>query len=248
MASNNYLPLVKIGLSLDEAKVYWLLVSTGSLSAAEIGKQLGVLPNAVYRLTRKLLAKKFLVQLDGWPVKFQALPPEVAITAYLEEKSRELSALKTESLQIFSKNSSKQDTKIRLYTGKNEMFAQYTELAKDAAEEILIYSLGETVPDEIKIANRDALERGINIKFLVQVHNDKNDSLLKSWLKMGLEVRHYPQSGFHLIVFDSKRTLLAVNNPANTNERTTIFFENENFSKAMRAYFLSLWAQALPLT
>lgn len=239
--------LVKIGLTPDEAKVYSLLVSCGSLSSQEIAEEIKIFPSAVYRLTQKLLFKKFIVELSGWPKKYQAIPPKIAIETYLQEKFRELEELKTVSLNLLTRKTKQPLTQVETLTGSHAMFDKYMELANKAKQEILIFSLGEPVTDEIKLTNRDALERGVPIKFLAQISNKYNQSLLENWRRMGLEVRHYPTQGFHLVIIDGQTTLLAVSNPQNPSERTTIIFHNEHFSQAMRNYFDFLWDKAITI-
>jgi len=100
-----------------------------------------------------------------------------------------------------------------MVVGKRAMFETYVGLSNHAKEEILVISIGEPVPDEVKIANRDAQERGVKVKFLVHQFNKENAELLRSWVRMGLAVRYSKDKGFHLMVFDGKRSLLAANNP-----------------------------------
>lgn len=235
-------PLTKIGLTHNEARIYSLLVLKGALSSEEIAREIKIFPNAVYRLAKKLLNKKFIVELDGWPKKYQAIPPKIAVENYIQKKLRDLEELKTISLSQFTEI--KSPTQVETLAGKNAMFDKYIELANKAKQEILIFSIGEPVNDEIKLANRDALERNVSIKFLVQISDKNNETLLNSWRRMGLEVRHYPAQGFHLVIFDSQITLLTASNPKNPDERTTTIFPNQFFSHTMRDYFYALWDKA----
>ncbi|MDO8515190.1 MAG: helix-turn-helix domain-containing protein [bacterium] len=239
---DNLTTLIKIGLTPDEAKIYSLLVTNGSLSSEEIAEEIKIFPNAVYRLAKKLLAKKFIVDLSGWPKRYQAIPPKVAIETYVQDKLSELEELKTISVNQFTGINN--PTQVETLTGKNAMFEKYLELANKAKQEILIFSLGEPVNDEIKLVNRDALERGVTIKLLAQISNKNNHSLLDSWRRMGLEVRHYPAQGFHLVIIDSQITLLTTSNPKNPLERITIVFPNTFFSQSMCNYFNSLWEKS----
>ena len=61
-----------------------------------------------------------------------------------------------ESLQIKTINS---QTKIETLTGWEKMMNKYVNLAQEAKKEILIISIGEPVPDEVKLVNRDVLEK-----------------------------------------------------------------------------------------
>lgn len=124
------------------------------------------------------------------------------------------------------------------------MYNTFVEMVKQAEKEILVISIGEPVPDEVKLAHRDALERGVSQKLLFHKHDKGNEDMLRSWMKMGIEVRYYPDWGFHLIVFDGKRSILVANNPKATEERTGIVIYSEGLSRTLRDYFFTIWGKA----
>ena len=241
--------LVKLGLSRDEASCYIALTSFGSLTAVHIAEKVHILPNAVYRTLKRLEQKGFAVTLDAYPVSFQAVPPAVAISSVVQEKEKVLESLKITSLQALSFNQTKlPQTNIDMVTGSKQMFAAYIRLAKEVKEEILIISIGEPVSDEIKIANRDAQERGVRIKFIAHQFDETNRDLLKNWIRMGLEVRYISDKGFHLMIFDRKQSILAASNPENTPERISMIISSDGISRALRDYFYATWEKATPIT
>lgn len=233
--------LVALGLTKAEAASYQLLVIEGSATAYQLAKRLGFLPNAIYRLMRGLVKKKFVVELDTKPATFQPIPPSVALEAFSKHKVQNLEEQKIRALQMLSTKKPVSQTCINVLTGKNAMFSTYVALAKQAMKEILIISIGESVPDEIKLINRDALERGVAIKMIAHRYDKGNEKLLQSWVKMGIEVKHFPDWGFHLVVFDGQKSIFAVNNPNRTEERISLLIDNKGLSNALRMYFFSLW-------
>jgi sugar-specific transcriptional regulator TrmB len=239
--------LVNLGLSFDEARCYLVLVKSGSLTAEAIGKQLEILPNAVYRLTKRLTKKGFVVSLGQYPTRFQAVPAEIAINSLTNNQFKWIEETKVKAIELVKSSGNDLPTSIEVLTGRKRMMEKYVELANKAKQEILIISIGEPVSDEIKLANRDALEKKITIRFLVHKYDKENENLLNNWLRMGIEVKHYPGWGFHLVVFDKKRSILATNNPKDTEERTTMVIQNEALSEALSNYFYSLWDKALPI-
>lgn len=127
------------------------------------------------------------------------------------------------------------------------MYKIFAELAKQAEKEILVISIGEAVPDDVKLAHRDAKERGVVQKLIFHLYDKTNEEILRSWIAMGVEVRHYPDWGFHLMVFDGKRSILVTNNPKETAERTGMVIYSEGLSKSLRDYFYSVWKKATPI-
>ncbi|KKU93243.1 hypothetical protein A3H89_03720 [Candidatus Amesbacteria bacterium RIFCSPLOWO2_02_FULL_48_11] len=239
-------PLVKLGLSPDEARCYEILSREGSQDAKSISLALNILPNAVYRLVTRLMQRGLIVKLDTHPVRFQAIPPVSAINALAGTKIREIEEYKSASLEALSSDPPVH-TGIDIITGRKEMFAKGAEMINQAKKEVLIISIGEPVPDEIKLANRDAINRKVNIKFIVHKSDQENRLLLESWIKMGLDIRHYPGSGYHLSITDGKTCLISASNPKNPAERISMYTNSEGLSNAMRNYFYSLWEKALPV-
>jgi len=239
--------LVKLALTPDEVRCFQLLVAEGSLNAKSLGKGIGVLPNAVYRLITNLKQKGFIVELDTHPISFQALPPDIAINAYAQNKLKEINQLITLSLKEVSARPSSSTNTIEQITGRNAMFLKSAEMINKSKNEVLIISIGESVPDEIKIANRDAIERGVTIKFIAQIYNQRNAMILKSWVRMGLEVRHLSETGYHMQIVDGNVCLLSTSNPENSAERSSMIIRSVGLSNAIRNYFYMLWEKALPI-
>jgi len=66
--------LMRFSLSTDAAKCYLALVKRGALSSNDIAREIGILPNSVYRLMRSLEKHTVVVRLNTYPMKFQAIP------------------------------------------------------------------------------------------------------------------------------------------------------------------------------
>lgn len=236
---------VKLGLSEKETDCYFSLIQEGSLTAAELGKKIDVSPNAVYRLIKNLKEKGFVVELGGHPRKFQARPPEVAFDAILENQTTQIQQAKTAILQSLSKEKKRiPSTRVLLITGRGEVFKEAVQMYKKAQKEILLISIGEPIPDELVLAMRDALERNIEMKMIAHKYDEENKDLLSSWKRMGMEIRHYPDWGFHLVVCDGEKSLLTANNPVDTKERTGMIIFSKALSKALRDYFFAVWEKS----
>jgi len=241
--------LVKLGLSPNEAQCYLSLLNQGSAGASEIAHQIHVLPNAVYRLINSLVKNGFVIKLDCHPVKFQAIPPSVAITNFSQQQIKTIEITQTSIISNLTQNPTGfNPTNIEILTGKNALFTRSAQDIVKAKQEVLIISIGEPVPDSLKLANRDAIAKGVKIKMIVHKYNSDNETLLKSWLKMGLEVRYYQDWGYHLTIYDGNKATLSINNPRNTEERISLVIHSQALANALREYFYTLWAKALPIS
>ncbi|HLL60107.1 MAG TPA: helix-turn-helix domain-containing protein [Candidatus Nitrosocosmicus sp.] len=240
--------LVKLGLTNDESRCYQFLYTSSSLTIQQISKEMNVLPNAVYRLINRLIDKGFVVELHTSPKTFQAIPPSISIENYVKNKQEELEKLRIQSVLVLSKNNkSTIHTKMEMLTGRGSTYKKFIELAETAKQEILVISIGEEVSDEIKLTHRDAIERGVSIKLLVHTYNKSNENILKNWIRMGTDVRHIQDSGYHLMIFDSNISIIVSNNPENTEERSGMVMYSEGLSKSLRDYFFIIWNRAIKI-
>ncbi len=239
-------PLHKLGLTKLEVQCYELLINKDAQNAKELASTIGILPNAVYRLTNELKHKGFVTCIGKYPTTFHAVPRSIAILSRIQNQQKKLRELEDQILQSHSLRSSSNEsaTRLEFIKSRSQMYNTFVEMAKQAEKEILVISIGEPVSDEVKLAHRDALERGVSQKLLFHKHDKGNEDILRSWVKMGIEVRYYPVWGFHLIIFDGKRSMLVANNPKATEERTGIVIYSEGLSKALKDYFYSVWTKA----
>lgn len=238
--------LVKIGFSKQEAEIYLTLIKEGVLPAKEIALRINILPHAVYRIIKKLENKKLVAIITSSPLTFYVLPSELALSSYVKEKSLQLEKeVKEINIFLANKQISSPSTKIEVIAGKKEFFLASETLIKESKKEVLIISIGEPSTPDLILADRRAIERKVIIRMIVHKYDKENQEFLKNLRKNGLEIRHFPDWGFHLQVVDGEKSLLVVNNPQNPGERITIKIHSFGLSKALRDYFYSVWEKAI---
>jgi sugar-specific transcriptional regulator TrmB len=240
--------LVNLGLSEQEAQVYLTLVESGALSAKEIGKTINVFPHTIYRTAKKLETKKLIAILKTSPITYQVLSPQLALSLFIKDKSL---MMEKKAEEIYTKLNQKQNnsfpTKIDLIIGKSEMFRQSTKMINETKKELLIISIGEPVQEDCLLAIRNSCLRGVKIKMIAHKYNKENKEILENFQKNGYEIRHYPDWGFHMVIYDADKALLAVNNPQNTEERVSMQIFSHGLTKALRDYFYSVWNKSIPI-
>ena len=242
------LRLVKLSFSKQEAEIYLTLVTEGVLPAKDIASRMNILPHAVYRIIKKLEKKKLVAIITSSPLTFYVLPPELALSSYVKERSLQLEKEAKEiNMMLSSKKIQSPSTKIDVIAGKQEFFSASETLIKEAKQEVLIISIGEPSSSDLILANRRAIERGVTVRMIAHKYDKDNQEFLSNLKKNGLEIRHYPDWGFHLQVVDTKKSLLAVNNPQNPGERITVKINSAGLSKALRDYFYSVWEKAIKI-
>ena len=237
--------LQKIGLTKQEAQAYLFVLQKGSVTATSCAHGIEAPRTTIYRLLSGLVDKKFIIELKTAPARFQAELPVVAIPRYISFTTKELSRFSKAAIsQTESLFHSNRHTRIDLLTGKDEFFKTYCAMAPKANSEICIISIGEPIPDEIKLVNRDALDKGVSIKFIAHKYGKENETLLASYVRMGYEVRHYPDWGYHMALFDNQKGILSVNNPKRTEERTSMVIYSADMIRALKMFFFTVWEKA----
>jgi len=246
--ASKYVPsLVHFGLSIKEAETYSILSEKGPLPVNGVAHITKSSPNALYRILKNLLRKGLIIASPTHPAIYRTISPAIAFDALAKKQISTMEITKNELIQSLTAQQPHDQTKIDLIGNIRDFFLAYAKLAHKAKEEILIISIGEEVPEEVVLANRDCIERGIKIRFIVHKYDAGNRNLVHRWIRMGMEVRHYPDWGFHLVVIDKKVSLLAVNDPKNTSDRVSLQFNSEGLSKALGDYFYTTWDKASPV-
>ena len=87
--------LTKLGLTLNQARVYLALATQNHLSAREISKNAGITRQKVYRIIPQLLNKGLAIKQLTHPATYKATLPKNALHTLLEQRKRENNQLKT---------------------------------------------------------------------------------------------------------------------------------------------------------
>ena len=138
-------------------------------------------------------------------------------------------------------------TNINLIYGKEPIFNLAADLLNQTQQEMAVISIGEEITPILLLAVRRARERGVIIRMVAHRHNFQNHAILKNLARNGYDIRHYPDWGFHLAVYDSSQSLLIINNPQKTDERVAVHIVSIGLSQALRDYFTSVWTKATPI-
>ncbi len=239
--------LHELGFTAQEAGIYVYLIKKGSAPAVAISRSLKIPAQSVYRSVYRLKDQNLISAQPGWPVRFIVQPPKVALADYLQNKTLGWSNL-IETMMGTTENVEKVKhvgpTKVNLIFGQPELFQSSVRAFAKAQSEILVISIGEELPVELILAQRRATERGVTSRMIAHKCDSGNRELLRNFQRNGIEVRHFPDWGFHLVIVDSYQAILAANNPKKTAERVGIEFFSVGLAKALRDYFYSVWAKA----
>ncbi|MDB4979143.1 MAG: hypothetical protein JWM56_1329 [Candidatus Peribacteria bacterium] len=220
--------------------IYKLLVSGKALSANDLASKLRILPNAVYRNTRKLIELGLIEQLDQYPVQFKMRPIDEAMKEYLSVAQKDF----TENFfPRDSKNTIKTNTDISIsFIRTRSELLDMTNTDMETVEKSIDHIVsGLELPADTMLAYKKVLDRGIKLRFIVQNFSELNKGILRSWQKMGMEIRFFPLMEARIIIFDSNIVYLTSYDPRKKEQAIGIRFAYTPIVKQMSELFENRW-------
>jgi sugar-specific transcriptional regulator TrmB len=244
--------LKDLGLTEYEIRVYRTLLVLGTAKGGDISKTSKVPHGKTYLALHTLADKGLITIIPEKPKLFRALPPKQGINRFLEDKKREIDGIGESVIKSLRnvKQRPKEEVheRVQVVLGFEKMFKLYVNYANTAEKEMLVFSVGEKIPNYVKKTIRNLVKKKLDCKFIATKFDDENRGILKEFQqKIGWEMRHYPGGKFTFSVTDSRYVLINVRNPENREDRISIFFESKDMGKSMREYFYMMWKKAKPI-
>ena len=241
--------LKNLGLNEYEIKAYKTLLEYGPLSGGDISKKSGVPHGRVFWALSKLLEKNFINVIGENPKIFSPISPEFAINNFANKKIDDINKNKEEILQEIKdikKPESKKSIseKIHILAGRKARYSLNEYFFKEVKKEINYIFTYEERPYSLHRLYKEAVNKGIKIRLITTLINEKNIKLIKEDIKIGVEIKYYPVDEIRLQIMDNKESRITIINPRDKNDRTTIYFQHSNLSKHLNNYFKAIWAKS----
>jgi sugar-specific transcriptional regulator TrmB len=234
--------LQDLSLPPQARAAYKLLLAENGLTANQIGKKLGIFPNAVYRSLETL--KKFgcVTEQDIYPAIYIAVAPPEAVERFL--------LLSREGfLSTFSKSEQAQteELKINFIKDRDALLKKYVVDAKTATREIGLIISGHELPNDVYFENLKAIRRGVKIKIIVQRYDQANKSVINSWQECGVEVRYLEAVNVRLVVIDHKIVHLLSYDQKEGLSGLGVKVDYPPFAEMLSNVFDNKWQEAQPI-
>lgn len=243
--------LRRIGLTQYEAKIYKTILSYGQSNAREIAKLSRVPQTAVYPNLKALLDKELIVKLEAKVASYKALPPQTAITRYIEQKQKHFSSIAKEAItqaknirQRKQFDTAKEVVKISL--GKQASVRIYEEFSRKSTRSL--YVMGWTmrkVGDKylwLKLY-RKMVRAGVDVRIIVTGKGKKQKEVIEAYQEAGIKVRFLPLENFSLAVSDGKVCKITLKGK-DLKQKFNMQIDDLDLSKAMESYFLMSWEKS----
>jgi sugar-specific transcriptional regulator TrmB len=223
----------------QSAALYGFLKEKKPMTAKNIGKKLDMFPHAVYRAMKPLTELGIVKQLNSYPVSYEAKPVNDAVDF-------STAAIRQNFLDAFGKQTKGIDKPldISFIQNRNDLLEKTNTDIAAAEKEVNFLVSGLEVPAETILVFKQAVERGVEVKALVQQMNETSKKMFKNWKKIGVQVRYFPNMETRIFIIDGRIVYFTSYNPEKKDEANGMRFNYIPYAKLMSEVFEQRWHAA----
>ncbi len=212
------------------------------MTAKQIALSLHLLPNTVYRSAKPLIELGVIKKLNGSPVKF--VPQDTSDVINLLSLALRQSFQKNLAGKLGQRKKSNYINNLLdasfIYDRKN-LLESTTNDVHAAKNSIDIVVSGFEIPAEAVLAYKNAAEKGVKIRALVQNSKEVNKQIHQTWSKIGIDVRRIPLMEARIFIFDQKVVYFTSYDPRAKNTAIGIRFAYPPYAILMNDVFEQRW-------
>ncbi len=263
LRTNNFIRKLMDSLNLTsyESKAYLALVEMGTLTVSRLSEISGIPRSKCYDVLRGLILKGMVSKVSSKPVKYQALPPELAFNNRVSQLSDEISkkiekAEKTKK-QLLNflkvKGTLSKEIKILFLENIRSITSAIENDVVKAEKEILIaMTRAPAFHDWAKSMNKfkSAYFKGVSYRFLVysakqfiekiSISND-----VKNWIKeKRIKIRETSLVYQPFAVIDGKIGYIFLTDPMRRITVSALRIQDERFAMHLKTHFELLWSMS----
>ncbi len=242
--------LREAGFTEYEAKTYRALVEYGEQTGRQLSELSKVPPTRIFDALRSLREKGLVELIQQKPMVWLATKPETNIKSLMERKSATYLEL-GKRLELELKHARQEPEKktfdrVAVRNGLEKTIEEtVVGNIKNSVKEVCSYSRGDAFSPYSEIENAKAIRRGVLIRQIGRLYNERNRLSVEKRIKDGLKFRYLPGSDdYSFFIFDRQKCVLVVKDSQNEKDKVVITFENMGLSSALHDYFDSLWDRA----
>lgn len=229
-------------VSAQTQEVYESLSGGSELTVQEIADKLGIVPNSVYRLAKKLIDLGLAEEIGSHPSRYRAVPAQTALSFYLLAAShnfrREFGLDQPAALKIGNTPT------IGLIKDRVSLLRRATQDVRAVQESIDIIVSGHELPDDLYLAHRKAVSQGARIRRIVHQKDRRYTQENKLWKELGAEIRYLPDFSLRMLIYDKHIVYITSFDPDNPKGAFGVRFEYEPLAMQMTELFEQNWLQA----
>ena len=221
-------------LSPQAVKIY-RTISKETVTAKDIGKKIKILPNAVYREIEKLKGLGLVFEVGKHPVRFKHKEPTESLGFITNLIKQNLFIGQQVLVEPLNLNFVQNRKELLDFTNKD---------TKGVKESLSIIVSGHEVPAETILVQKQAVDRGVRVRILIQDLSASGRERVRAWKKMGIEVRYLKYMQARILIFDGKIVYFTSYSESKNHEAVGMRFEYEPYARLMDELFEQKWLQA----
>jgi sugar-specific transcriptional regulator TrmB len=251
--------LVRLGLTLYEARTYVALVRREASTPAEVSRLAGVPRPRIYDVLESLVGKGLASLRPGPTAKFVATPPDRVVAVLMGAHHDRLTALEDDARDVVDElRPAYQDGMqltdpldyIEVIRSTAAVGARFNDLQESVEREMLVFSKQGPVAVPVvenvvglKLAARGVLRTIYEFAFLA---DERQLAGVRAFLDAGEQARFVEELPMKLGVIDERTVLFAMPDPiAGREDITTLVIEHPYLARALKIAFESVWTGGL---
>ena len=253
--------LIRLGLTIRQAKVYLALSQSGISTVETISKLSNIPRPDLYRIIAELQEVGLTEKIIGVPVRFKATPIQDGITLLLNRKIKETSEVQHEANELLKKF---KETKA-IIQEENDQFVliprkevlakrrkKAIETAQTSIHVVTTWKRYSLVMFTHKEELRKAAERGIQIHYVTEKPEDEKSlahakEIVQDFKKYpSFQVRyvHTPVTSV-AVVFNKKEVIVITSPSLDLDESPALWSNNRSLIELAENYFEIMWNKPL---
>ena len=246
--------LVRLGLTLYEARAYVALVRRDASTPAEVARLAGVPRPRIYDVLESLVGKGLAADRPGGAAKFVATPPERVAAQLMRAHRERVASLEDDAHGLVDElRSAYQDGRrltdpldyIEVIRSPEAVASRFNDLQASVQREMLIFS---TEPVAIAVAENVVGLELARRKVLRSMYEfsvlESEDQLagVRAFVEAGEQARFVERLPMKLGIIDERTVLFAMPDPiAGRDDLTTLVIEHPHLAHTLKIGFESVW-------
>ncbi len=227
----------ELGLTLNESKVYEVLVKFGKLGASDLSAKSAVPYGRIYAVLESLISKGLVETIPEKTKKFATTNPS-SFLKIIEQKQSSLNSLKEKVSELEKFYEKREEPPVVLAEGIKG-FAEIVRQMKKSNNYSYNIKWSSDYKAEWVENTKRANNRGIDTKTLVRYDSETKKNV-GEWLKIVEKPpRIMPNEGFAFTVNDDSEVMLGL-----IKSNVTLLIRDKAFAKIMKKLFLSYYESA----
>lgn len=244
---------VDIGLTENEAKIYYYLLEHGGATATELSKALKINRTNSYNTMSNLVTKGMCKEISGKVTKYYAISPTDSFNLLkdnFEKKITSIELLSKVLMPIYEKSSTKEKliNFIEILHSKASITAKISQIEKQTQKTVMVFSKPPYIHNPPK--NNKKLgcigNKGVKYRFLYEKDNSMTyKQLAEYYCSHYGTVKIIDKLPIKMMIFDKHYIIFSILNEC-SNDITTVFFNNTQMANTMAELFEIYWDKAKP--